>query len=222
MARILEAEPPLEGVVPVLLVEYPTPDGIVNVTGLASSGTLGSLVQSNGRLNQIEFLAIIAKIADGLAALHSKSIIHCDLKPDNVVVHMTEDGRVCVWLIDFGDARMLDEPSSWYTQGWGAPEIQCAADNRSGKYSSRTYSWCLAQCAACLWSGNQRASGNPAWIQDDMPLSTEFQRCLNWDPTARPEAEEIAAHARRALGAQGKVVDEELQQMFQHYGPSKF
>lgn len=212
LSRLRQSDPPLPCVVPVLLVQHPTPGGDVNVTALGSHGTLGSLLNASRDLHAPPFLALIASIADGLAALHSANVIHCDLKPDNVVLHVSEAGEVCLWLIDFGDARLLDEPSSWHTQGWGAPEIHCQPDSQSGQYSSRTDSWCLAQCAALMWAGSRDCLRNPAWLYDDMPLCEELQKCLSWDAAARSDAAEIARAARAALQARGTDIQSELKQ----------
>mmetsp|Transcript_89971 Transcript_89971/g.155833 ORF Transcript_89971/g.155833 Transcript_89971/m.155833 type:complete len:382 (+) Transcript_89971:81-1226(+) len=216
LRRILEADPPLTCVVPVLLVQHGTPAGGVNVTALGSLGTLASILKrGQPRLSVAGFLAFVASIAEGLASLHAKQIIHSDLKPDNVVLHVSDAGDVCVWLIDFGDGRLLDDSSSWFTQGWGAPEIQCEPDNRSGNYSSRTDSWCLAQCAAWLWDGGPHWLSNPAWLQRDMPLHDELQKCLSWEPHQRPESAQIAHAANLALEEMGTTVREELKNFWQ-------
>lgn len=70
-------------------------------------------------------LDLLTQIAGGLAACHAKSVIHCDLKPANVLV--TPDGTV--YLTDFGIARALqgalgDEADDTLVPNWGTPRYR--------------------------------------------------------------------------------------------------
>jgi serine/threonine protein kinase len=69
-------------------------------------------------------LSLIADIADGVAALHSYSIIHSDLKPENILVFPTNDGRVTAKICDFGFSGIAQsgEPPRGMSDGWEAPE----------------------------------------------------------------------------------------------------
>lgn len=72
--------------------------------------SLGALV-SRSPPPRAALLAIGAQIASAVAALHAGGVVHCDLKPDNVLVlHAPGPGgwpRVKV--IDYGVARLADE-----------------------------------------------------------------------------------------------------------------
>lgn len=59
-------------------------------------------------LPEKEFLCVLQDIASGLKYLHNVGIVHRDIKPGNIMRHLTEDGRSLFKLIDFGTARELE------------------------------------------------------------------------------------------------------------------
>lgn len=63
----------------------------------------GSLVDFRRTRPEVPYLKWTEQIAEGLEHIHKKGLIHCDLRPDNVLVTDAED----VVLIDFGSS-MLD------------------------------------------------------------------------------------------------------------------
>ena len=70
-----------------------------------------------------ELAAMFAKVCRAVAAAHERNIMHCDIKPGNVLV--SEDGQPHV--LDFGLARLASpaSPSSSHTPGtlpWMSPE----------------------------------------------------------------------------------------------------
>ena len=59
--------------------------------------TLHDLLKENGQLPTEKTCQIGIQICDGLAAIHRKGFIHCDLKPQNILIEQTT-----------GEARILD------------------------------------------------------------------------------------------------------------------
>ncbi|HLU67496.1 MAG TPA: tetratricopeptide repeat protein [Kofleriaceae bacterium] len=87
-------------------------------------------------------LGVLGEVCDAVAHAHARLVIHCDLKPDNILV--TADGRVK--LLDFGIARPLEpggeraragDLRSPVTRNCAAPELLAGADvdTRADVYS---------------------------------------------------------------------------------------
>jgi serine/threonine-protein kinase len=66
-------------------------------------------------------LATVAKICDGLAFAHGRGVLHCDIKPENIMVGSFGQ----VYLMDWGVARALDERREG---GWRPAEIPAVDD----------------------------------------------------------------------------------------------
>jgi serine/threonine protein kinase len=89
------------------------------VMELLENGSLEDLVRSRGSLGISETVSILREIADGLSFAHSKGILHCDLKPANVLLDHDWRPR----LADFGQSRMThDQTPSLGTLFFMAPE----------------------------------------------------------------------------------------------------
>ncbi len=58
------------------------------------------------------FFNVFDQICDALIAAHSKDIVHCDIKPSNIVLLSQSQGPDLVKLIDFGLAKILPPPQS--------------------------------------------------------------------------------------------------------------
>jgi eukaryotic-like serine/threonine-protein kinase len=63
--------------------------------------SLSGLMKQQGRLPLVRTAGILAPVCHGLQAAHDASVVHCDIKPDNVLV--AHSGRVVI--SDFGIAR---------------------------------------------------------------------------------------------------------------------
>jgi serine/threonine-protein kinase/endoribonuclease IRE1 len=80
---------------------------------------------------------VLYQIANGLRYIHSRNLVHRDVKPDNILISMTTP--VQMKLSDFGYVKKIS-PQGTYTQSglkgtliWMAPEILELADESSSE-----------------------------------------------------------------------------------------
>lgn len=81
--------------------------------------TLSQYVARRGAVDERRAVALTLEIADALAYMHSRNMLHLDIKPSNV---MLRDGHAV--LIDFGLSKQYDdkgEPESSTSVGLGTP-----------------------------------------------------------------------------------------------------
>lgn len=74
------------------------------------SSTLKKKIQDEGPLDLLTATTIAKDIANGLTHAHANNIVHCDIKPHNIL--MTEDGHAKI--TDFGIARAVTESTLTY------------------------------------------------------------------------------------------------------------
>jgi putative ABC transport system permease protein len=75
------------------------------------AGSLGRRLRAEGRLALPEVLPLVRGIAAGLGHAHEQRVLHCDIKPENILL----DGPHA-YLMDFGIARKLHTEA----EEWGA------------------------------------------------------------------------------------------------------
>jgi pheromone a factor receptor len=154
---------------------------------LVTGGDLFSYIEyKGGHLVDVEAAVIIRQILKGIEYLHSHSVVHRDLKPDNVLMTSLEDGARIV-ITDFGNARYL--PGNSATNGshaaskgrmfslvgtleYAAPEIHSrnpAVPPDQG-YSTAVDMWSIGSITAALLSGDVIFTdrGHPQY--DENPL----------------------------------------------------
>eukprot|EP00903_Cladosiphon_okamuranus_P019694 g18097.t2 len=64
---------------------YETPDNVYIVLENCPCGDLEKMLYLRGRLTEIEAKRVTMQLLEGLRYLHSKGIVHCDIKPQNLL-----------------------------------------------------------------------------------------------------------------------------------------
>jgi serine/threonine-protein kinase len=90
------------------------PDGQLFVVMQFVEGVnLRSILSKDGRQIDFEQTArIVDQVGRALTAAHDRGVLHCDLKPENIMLQTSQPGEEIVKLIDFGIAKIRDSKVS--------------------------------------------------------------------------------------------------------------
>lgn len=142
------------------------------------------------RLPARDAAAIVAQVADALAAAHGQGVLHLDVKPENILLDASGRPR----LIDFGLARI---DNAWIDPA-KAPEAISGtvqymspeqAQGRIDSIDPRTDVFALGAVLYFL------LSGRPPFASDDLLTSLGLARSCQFDraPLRRPEVPPVLA-----------------------------
>ncbi len=152
------------------------PDGLVYIAMEFLDGTdLGTLLSREGRLPLSRIVEVMSQTCAGLHHMHSRGMVHSDLKPDNLILiagHDEEGQPIEVAkLCDFGIAVTRGAASS---EVLGTPEYmspeQCVGEDLDARSD-------IYACGVMLY---EMATGRPPFETSDKEAMTAFHR--NMDP----------------------------------------
>ncbi|HET9726174.1 MAG TPA: protein kinase [Gemmatimonadales bacterium] len=186
------------------------------VMGYVDGESVAARIRRRGKLPVDEARRIMSEAADALSAAHALSIIHRDIKPDNILL---EGSRGRVMVTDFGIAKALSSTSGATLTGAGvaigtpafmSPEQAAGEreiDGRSDVYSLGVVSYQMLTgelpftaptVAGILMKQITEPAPDLRSHRPDVPedLALAVSRCLEKDPENRwPSADAL----RRAL-----------------------
>lgn len=187
-------------------------DTVALVTDYVDGGDLRALLGREGPLPVEVAVDLAAQILDGLAAAHERGVVHCDLKPENVLVTRVDDGLLAR-VTDFGIATLLrgapsdPAPSLVGSPDYMAPEV---VEGRALTPAADLYGTGIVLYE--LLSGRTPFAGGPAVAVlrrhvEEPPLRlpdvpgavwNQIVTLLAKDPRRRPPSARVAAARLRA------------------------
>ncbi|KAL3358995.1 hypothetical protein AABB24_015859 [Solanum stoloniferum] len=206
------------------------PDGaggtLATVTEFMTNGSLRNvLIKKDRSLDSYKKLLIAMDAAFGMEYLHSKNIVHFDLKCDNLLVSLRDPQRPICKVGDFGLSRIkrntLVSGGVRGTLPWMAPELLNGSSNRVSEkvdvFSFGITMWEILtgeepyanmHCGAIIGGILKNTLRPPMPERCDPEWRKLMEQCWSADPEARPSFTEIRNRLRSmsdVLEAKGNI-----------------
>ena len=175
--------------VPTLLGTGTMPDGRPY---LAMERVRGAPVTEFARAHALDAharLALFEDVCHAARHVHARLVVHCDLKPLNVLASRDADGRSRVHVIDFGAVRVLAAKThgdrgegafSPITPAYAAPEQFPDADGRAARATTAADVFALGSLLYELMTGRTPLDGGaPPSRVADLGVSRRTARALD-------------------------------------------
>ena len=153
---------------------------------------LKSLLRAVAPLPVEGAIDLAIQICAGVGAAHRAGLVHCDLKPQNILV--TRDGRVKV--VDFGIARALEakagseEDAVWATPQYAAPE-----QLQGRPVSPATDVYAIGIVIYEMLAGRLPFRGATAQALARQHAASSPPSLVRWNPQVPPRLERIVLRA---------------------------
>ena len=120
--------------------------------------SLSDLAEAEGALPPARAASIVKQAAEALQVAHDQSIVHRDIKPDNIMIVQGKDGSDIVKVVDFGIAKAIagDETGQKVTKTGlvvGTPEYMSPEQLSGDKIDGRSDLYSLALVCYKLLTG---------------------------------------------------------------------
>lgn len=112
---------------------------------LLDGDDLSKVLERQQKLPVVTAVRLLLPIVHALAAAHDKNIVHRDVKPENIFLARDDEVKGQPKLLDFGVARMIDNPRKLTLEGSvvGTPDYMSPEQARGETTTAATDQWSL-------------------------------------------------------------------------------
>lgn len=178
-----------------------TATGRCLVMDYCEAGTLRSLMTEENHLSLPHSIKLIADILAGLEHAHSRDIVHCDIKPENILLNIEPAGWTAR-ISDFGVARLSQELSNQEFGNTGSPAYM-APERFYGQYSQTSDLYAVGVLLFELMVGQRPFSGTPEKLMSahlNQPVKIPDTVPEIWRPLIITALQKLSARRFRTAG----------------------
>ena len=139
-----------------------TPEGRLLVLEYCAGGTLRSHMAAP--LSATDILTLLSDMLGGLAYAHQQGVIHCDVKPENVLLTYRQ-GRWRAKISDFGIAKLTEEQAYRRGAGQTGSPAYMAPERVYCQYSPAADVYAMGIILFELLMGQRPFAGTPTALQ---------------------------------------------------------
>jgi serine/threonine protein kinase len=191
-----------------------TATGRYLVMDYCEGGTLRTLMSDRQPLTLPQSLKLIVDILQGLDHAHNRGVVHCDIKPENILLNIQNQG----WsarISDFGIARLHQELEGQGLGNTGSPAYM-APERFYGQYPLSSDLYAVGVLLFELLAGHRPFSGSPAELMSahlNRPVQMSDKVPEAWQPIILTALQKLSARrfnsAREMLAAIRQVAAQE-------------
>ena len=154
--------------------------------------SLKSLLRAGTPLPVGEALDLAIQICAGVGAAHRGGLIHCDMKPQNILI--TPDGRVKV--LDFGIARALKAKATGSDEiTWATPQYAAPEQMQGRPTGPATDVYAIGVILYEMLTGQLPFQGQTAQELAAQHVQSSAPPPTRWNPQVPPRVEQIVLQA---------------------------
>ncbi|XP_055959480.1 obscurin-like [Patella vulgata] len=187
---------------------YETPKNLIIVTELLSGGNLVDHAIDQNNWTENDAAATVKKLLNTLGHIHSRNILHLDIKPSNILFPTKDSNEIK--LIDFGFARKIPSTNEVW-MNYGTPDFASPESVNNELITTASDIWSVGALVYTLLSGTTpfQADSEPEILERIMegklifvPVFDKFSKeakdfiskLLVVEPTDRLSLEECLNH----------------------------
>ncbi len=183
-----------------------TSTGRYLVMDYCEGGTLRGLMPEDYRLSLPYAVSLIEDLLAGLEHAHSRGIVHCDIKPENILVQLQPQGWTAR-ISDFGIARLSQEMKA--QEGATGSPAYMAPERFYGQYSAASDLYSVGILLFELIAGYRPFSGTPAELMSahlNRPLQMPESLSAIWQPIVAKALQKLPGRRFRSAAAMLEAV----------------